>query len=81
MKTRGKEIAEKGFALVDKALAGKDYAVGKFSIADAAIFYVEFWVEARRHDAAGELRGASGAHDGPPRRATRAATGRPGLSS
>jgi glutathione S-transferase len=43
VKTRGKEIAEKGFALLDKALEGKDYAVGKFSIADSAIFYVEFW--------------------------------------
>ena len=43
MKARGKEIAEKGFALLDKALEGKDYAVGKFSIADSAIFYVEFW--------------------------------------
>jgi glutathione S-transferase len=43
VKTRGRELAEKGFSLVDKALAGKDYAVGKFSIADAAIFYVEFW--------------------------------------
>src|ERR1700757_5446640 len=29
VKARGKEIAEKGFALLDKALAGKDYAVGK----------------------------------------------------
>jgi glutathione S-transferase len=43
VKARGKEIAEKGFALIDKALDGKEYAVGKFSIADAAIFYVEFW--------------------------------------
>jgi glutathione S-transferase len=43
VKARGKELAEKGFALLDKALEGKDYAVGKFSIADAAIFYVEFW--------------------------------------
>jgi glutathione S-transferase len=43
VKTKGKEIAEKGFSLLDKVLAGKDYAVGKFSIADAAIFYVEFW--------------------------------------
>jgi glutathione S-transferase len=43
VKARGKEIAVKGFALVDKALAGKDYAVGPFSIADSAIFYVEFW--------------------------------------
>lgn len=43
VKTRGREIAEKGFALVDKALAGKEYAVGAFSIADTALFYVEFW--------------------------------------
>ena len=43
VKARGRELAEKGFALLDKALEGKDYAVGKFSIADAAIFYTEFW--------------------------------------
>jgi glutathione S-transferase len=43
VKAKGKEIATKGFALLDKALEGKDYAVGKFSIADAAIFYVELW--------------------------------------
>jgi glutathione S-transferase len=43
VKARGRELAEKGFAQLDKALEGKDYAVGKFSIADAAIFYVEFW--------------------------------------
>jgi glutathione S-transferase len=43
VKAKGKEIAEKGFALLDKALHGKEYAVGKFSIADAAIYYVSFW--------------------------------------
>ncbi|WP_428488391.1 glutathione S-transferase family protein [Rhodopila sp.] len=43
VKAQGKQIAEKGFGLLDKALAGKDYAVGSFSIADSAIFYVEFW--------------------------------------
>lgn len=43
VKARGKEIAEKGFALIDKALEGRDYAVGKFSIADSAVFYVELW--------------------------------------
>lgn len=43
VKARGKEIVEKGFALLDKALEGKEYAVGNFSIADSAIFYVEFW--------------------------------------
>ena len=43
VKARGTEIAEKGFAAINEALEGKDYAVGKFSIADTAIFYVEFW--------------------------------------
>jgi glutathione S-transferase len=43
VKTKGREIAEKGFSLIDKALEGKDYAAGTFSIADAAVFYVEFW--------------------------------------
>jgi glutathione S-transferase len=40
---RGQEIVEKGFAWFDHALAGKDYVVGGFSIADAALFYVELW--------------------------------------
>ncbi len=43
VKARGREIVEKGLALMDKALAGKEYVVGRFSIADAALFYVEFW--------------------------------------
>jgi glutathione S-transferase len=43
VKAKGKEIAEKGFLLLNKALGDKEYAVGKFSIADAAMFYVEFW--------------------------------------
>src|SRR6478672_10701416 len=43
VKERGKELVEKGFALMDKALAGKDYVAGPFSIADSALFYVEFW--------------------------------------
>ena len=42
VKAKGKELAEKGFTLIDKALESKEYAIGKFSIADAAIFYVEF---------------------------------------
>jgi glutathione S-transferase len=43
VKARGKEIFEKGLATLDKALSGKDYIAGTFSIADAAVFYVEFW--------------------------------------
>ena len=47
VKARGKEIFEKGLAIMDKALAGKEYVAGPFSIADAALFYVEFWGAAR----------------------------------
>jgi len=47
VKARGREIFEKGLAIMDKALAGKDYIAGQFSIADAALFYVEFWGAAR----------------------------------
>lgn len=43
VKARGLEIFSKGLAMLDKGLEGKEYAVGKFSIADAALFYVELW--------------------------------------
>jgi glutathione S-transferase len=43
VKERGKEMVEKGFAVMDKALAGKDYVAGAYSIADSALFYTEFW--------------------------------------
>jgi glutathione S-transferase len=45
VKAKGTEMAEKGFATLNAALEGKEYAVGKFSIADSAIFYVEFWAK------------------------------------
>ena len=48
VKARGREIFEKGLALVDKTLAGKEYLGGaSLSIADAALFYVEFWAAGR----------------------------------
>ncbi len=47
VKARGKELFERGFAVMEKALADKDYITGAFSIADAALFYVEFWASAR----------------------------------
>ena len=43
VKERGKELVEKGFAMLDKALDKKDYVAGAFSIADTALFYVEYW--------------------------------------
>jgi glutathione S-transferase len=45
IQARGREIVSKGLALMDSVLAGKEYVVGNFSIADAALFYVEFWAD------------------------------------
>jgi glutathione S-transferase len=47
VKARGREIFEKGLQLMDRALAGKEYVAGTFSVADAALFYVEFWAAGR----------------------------------
>src|ERR1700761_3682508 len=44
VKARGREMVEKGFQILDKALEGKSYVGGdSLSIGDAALFYVEFW--------------------------------------
>lgn len=45
VKARGREIVEKGFAIMNETLAGRDYVAEGFSIADAALFYVEFWAD------------------------------------
>jgi glutathione S-transferase len=50
IRTRGREIVYQGFAVMDKVLAGKEFAVGSFSIADAALFYVEFWADKLKLD-------------------------------
>ena|SRR5579872_3035040 len=48
VKAQGREQIDKGFGVVDKALAGKQYLGGdKLSIADAALFYVEYWAAKR----------------------------------
>ncbi len=44
IKKQGKEIVEQGFALLDEPLGQRPFAAGaRFSIADAALFYVERW--------------------------------------
>ena len=45
VKTCGKEIVENGFKIINNILNGKDYIANEFSIADAALFYVEFWAD------------------------------------
>lgn len=47
VKAKGREIFETGLKLMDSALNGKDYVAGAFSVADAALFYVEYWAAAR----------------------------------
>jgi len=43
---QGRKIIERGFAKVDELLAeGRAYVLDQFSIADSALFYVEFWAD------------------------------------
>lgn len=44
---RGREIIAAGMQNLDTSLAGRDYLLGGFSIADAALFFVEFWAAER----------------------------------
>jgi len=44
-KAQGETIVRKGFGLINSQLADKPYLAGDFSIADAALFYCEFWAE------------------------------------
>ena len=43
VKAQGREMAAKGFGIMDKALVGKEWIAGEYSIADSALFYVAFW--------------------------------------
>lgn len=43
VKAQGHKIVNQAFAIVNDLLASHDYVVSHFTIADAALFYVEFW--------------------------------------
>jgi glutathione S-transferase len=43
VKAGGRDIVEQGFAVVDAQLPHLRELAGDFCIADAALFYVEFW--------------------------------------
>ena len=47
VKAIGRELVDKGLAAMDKALQRQDYLTGSFSVADAALFYVELWAAER----------------------------------
>lgn len=39
----GKKVVATGMKILNDQLAGRDFALGDFSVADAALFYIEFW--------------------------------------
>lgn len=43
VKQQGMDIISKGFAVIDNMLSESGYVTDTFSIADVALFYVEFW--------------------------------------
>lgn len=45
IKAQGETIVRKGLALMNRQLENRDYIAGDFSIADAALFYCEFWAD------------------------------------
>jgi glutathione S-transferase len=47
VKARGRELMEKGFAVMAATLVDKDWIAGSYSIADSALFYVEYWAAKR----------------------------------
>lgn len=49
VRAEGRRIFAEGFALIDALLAdGREWLLGHYSIADAALFYVSFWAEGRK---------------------------------
>jgi glutathione S-transferase len=42
---QGRKIIDAAFAVLDGQLTGRDYVAGRFGIADAALFYTEFWAD------------------------------------
>jgi len=43
VRTQGIDVVTRGFAVINDSLPTEGYVMGSFSIADAALFYVEFW--------------------------------------
>ncbi len=45
IEAQGLALAKKAFAIVEKSLDGRTWVAGDFSVADAVLFYVEFWAD------------------------------------
>jgi len=47
VRNTGRDIARQGFDLISPVLGDQDYLIGGFSIADAVLFYLEYWAVRR----------------------------------
>jgi len=45
VRTLGRDIVTKGFAILNDTLGDRPYLAGGFSVADPILFYVEFWAD------------------------------------
>jgi glutathione S-transferase len=45
IKAQGRALVEKGFSIVNKTLEGRNWVAGDYGVADAVLFYVEFWAD------------------------------------
>lgn len=43
VKAQGETIVRRGFGIINKQLMDRPYIAGEYSVADAALFYCEFW--------------------------------------
>ena len=48
IRAEGRKVFSEGFEIMEKTLGEKDWVLGHYSIADAALFYVSFWAEGRK---------------------------------
>lgn len=45
VKQQGHNIVRQCFAVIEQQLVGREYVIDRFSVADAALFYTEFWAD------------------------------------
>ena len=45
VQAQGRKLIERSFAKVEELMKGREYVADQFSIADSALFYVEFWAD------------------------------------
>ena len=47
VRAKGREMIQSSFAIMDALMQGREWVAGRYSMADSALFYVEFWAAKR----------------------------------